>query len=139
MKGRGERVLIVEDNPDVRRVAVRQLIELGYQVTEADSGAAGLEALVQDHGVDLVFSDIVMPGGMTGIEMVAVARQQRPGLKALFTTGFTSAATANNGRVTGADLMISKPYRVSELAAKLREALAAEPPLARTSPVSKAS
>jgi PAS domain S-box-containing protein len=126
VKGRGERVLVVEDNIDVRRVAVRQLAELGYQVVEADSGAAGLEVLGQDHGVDLVFSDIVMPGGMTGIEMIATAREARPDLKALFTTGFTSAATANNNRVTGADMVISKPYRVTELAAKLREALAVE-------------
>jgi CheY-like chemotaxis protein len=127
VRGEGERILVVEDNPDVRRVAVRQLVSLGYQVAEADSGAAGLEALALDHGIDLVFSDIVMPGGMTGIEMVEAARAEAPGLKALFTTGFTSAATANNNRVTGADLMISKPYRVSDLAAKLREALAAAP------------
>ncbi|MBS0361737.1 MAG: response regulator [Proteobacteria bacterium] len=125
VKGRGERVLVVEDNLDVRRVAVRQLTELGYQVVEAENGLAGLEVLTQDHGIDLVFSDVVMPGGMTGIEMIAAARERRPGLKALFTTGFTSAATANNNRVTGADMVISKPYRVTELAAKLREALEA--------------
>jgi|GEM_PF-3248091 len=126
MKGRGERILVVEDNVDVRRVAVRQLSELGYQVVEADTGAAGLEVLAMDHGVDLVFSDVVMPGGMTGIEMIAAAREARPDLKALFTTGFTSAATANNNRVTGADMVISKPYRVTELAAKLREVLATQ-------------
>jgi len=134
VKGCGERVLVVEDNIDVRRVAVRQLTALGYQVVEADNGAAGLEVLAQDHGVDLVFTDIVMPGGMTGIEMIAAARQARPDLKALFTTGFTGAATANNRRVTGADMMISKPYRVTELAAKLREALAHEVPSAHDRP-----
>ncbi|THD59125.1 ATP-binding protein [Phenylobacterium sp.] len=138
VKGRGERVLVVEDNVDVRRVAVRQLTELGYQVLEADSGAAGLEALAADHGVDLVFSDIVMPGGMTGIEMIAAARETRPDLKALFTTGFTSAATANNNRVTGADMVISKPYRVTELAAKLREALAVDAAPAQDPPASAA-
>jgi PAS domain S-box-containing protein len=138
VKGRGERVLVVEDNTDVRRVAVRQLTELGYQVLEADNGAAGLEALAADHGVDLVFSDIVMPGGMTGIEMIAAARETRPDLKALFTTGFTSAATANNSRVTGADMVISKPYRVTELAAKLREALAVETAPAQKPPASAA-
>jgi len=136
VKGRGERILVVEDNVDVRRVAVRQLTELGYQVVEADNGAAGLEVLSQDHGVDLVFTDIVMPGGMTGIEMIAAAREARPDLKALFTTGFTSAATANNSRVTGADMVISKPYRVAELAAKLREALAAEVLAVRDPPAS---
>ncbi|HEY3948784.1 hybrid sensor histidine kinase/response regulator [Phenylobacterium sp.] len=138
MKGRGERVLVVEDNVDVRRVAVRQLTELGYQIVEADNGVAGLEVLAQDHGVDLVFTDVVMPGGMTGIEMIATARQTQPGLKALFTTGFTSAATANNARVTGADLVISKPYRVTELAAKLREALAQEVVSAQAPPASAA-
>src|SRR5579859_710083 len=139
VRGKGERILIVEDNPDVRRVAVRQLTDLGYQVAEADSGAAGLETLSLDHGVDLVFSDIVMPGGMTGIEMVQAARRDHPDLKALFTTGFTSAATANNNRVTGADLMISKPYRVADLAAKLREALASTPQsLSEEPPINKA-
>jgi CheY-like chemotaxis protein len=129
---------VVEDNVDVRRVAVRQLTELGYRIVEADNGVAGLEVLAQDHGVDLVFTDVVMPGGMTGIEMIAAARQARPGLKALFTTGFTSAATANNSRVTGADLVISKPYRVTELAAKLREALAQEVVSARDPPAAAA-
>ena len=138
VKGRGERVLVVEDNVDVRRVAVRQLTDLGYQVVEADSGMAGLEVLSHDHGVDLVFSDVVMPGGMTGIEMVAAARLARPDLKALFTTGFTSAATANNNRVTGADMVISKPYRVTELAAKLREALAQEVEVSQQPPASAA-
>jgi CheY-like chemotaxis protein len=125
VKGCGERVLVVEDNVDVRRVTVRQLTALGYQVVEAENGPDGLEVLAHDHGVDIVFTDIVMPGGMTGIEMIAAARQHRPGLKALFTTGF-SAAAANNNRLTGADLVISKPYRAADLAAKLREALAAE-------------
>jgi CheY-like chemotaxis protein len=124
VRGAGERILVVEDNPDVRRVAVRQITELGYEVVEADSGAAGLEILTLDHGIELVFSDIVMPG-MTGIDMVQAARRDRPGLKALFTTGFTSAAAASTGRVTGADMLISKPYRISELATKLREALGA--------------
>jgi PAS domain S-box-containing protein len=125
VKGCGERVLVVEDNVDVRRVTVRQLTALGYQVVEAENGPDGLEVLAHDHGVDIVFTDIVMPGGMTGIEMIAAARQHRPGLKALFTTG-SSAAAANNNRLTGADLVISKPYRAADLAAKLREALAAE-------------
>jgi PAS domain S-box-containing protein len=134
VRGRGERLLVVEDNVDVRRVAMRQLTELGYQVVEADSGAAGLAMLAGNHGIDLVFSDIVMPGGMTGIEMIAAAREAWPDLKALFTTGFTSAATANNNRVTGADMVISKPYRVTELATKLREALAVEIGTAQASP-----
>ncbi len=138
VKGRGERVLVVEDNVDVRRVAVRQLTALGYQVVEADTGAAGLEVLAGDHGIDVVFTDVVMPGGMTGIEMIAAAREARPDLKALFTTGFTSAATANNNRVTGADMVISKPYRVTELAAKLRETLAVDLASAQDPPASAA-
>jgi PAS domain S-box-containing protein len=121
--GEGERVLIVEDNPDVRRVVVRQLTDLGYEVVEAESGASGLAVLAADPTIDLLFTDIVMPGGMNGIEMVTTARLARPDLRVLFTTGFTSAAASIGGRLTGNDPLITKPYRRAALAAKLREAL----------------
>jgi signal transduction histidine kinase/ActR/RegA family two-component response regulator/HAMP domain-containing protein len=121
--GKGERVLVVEDNREVRRVAVRQLTELGYGVVEAEDARSGLQILHDDDAIDLVFTDIVMPGGMDGIEMIEQARQTNPTLRALFTTGFTRAAVANNNRATGSDLLITKPYRRAELAAKLREAL----------------
>jgi signal transduction histidine kinase/ActR/RegA family two-component response regulator len=122
--GRGERVLVVEDNPGVRRIAVRQLTDLGYEVVEADSGPAGLAAIRADPAIDLVFTDIIMPGGVTGIGMVEAARRARPGLRVLFTTGFASASALGGRHLTGAYPLISKPYRRADLAAKLREALA---------------
>jgi CheY-like chemotaxis protein len=123
VRGKGERVLVVEDNLEVRRVAVRQLTELGYRVAEAEDAKGGLQVLEADLAIDLVFTDIVMPGGMDGIEMIEQARILRPALRVLFTTGFTNAAVANNNRATGDDLLLSKPYRKADLAAKLREAL----------------
>jgi len=133
LKGGSARVLVVEDNADVRRIMVRQLIRLGYCVVEADSGATGLEALARDRDIELILTDIIMPGGMNGVELVAAAREARPGLKALFTTGFTNTAGADNNPVTGADPVIRKPYRVAELAAKLGEVLATETDSAQAS------
>ncbi len=124
VEGKGERVLVVEDNPDVRRVAVRQLTELGYFVVQAADGHEGLKAIAEDGEIDLVFTDIVMPGGMTGADMVEQARKSKPDLKVLFTTGFTAASTGA-GRPQGAkDRLLSKPYRRQDLAAALRQALA---------------
>ena len=121
----GEVVLLVEDNEQVRHVALRQLADLGYHVIEADNGEAALAVVERDPRVDLLFTDVVMPGGMTGMELVAAARARRPNLKVLYTTGFTEAAAANGGKFTGADVLLSKPYRRSELARKLREVLEA--------------
>jgi signal transduction histidine kinase/ActR/RegA family two-component response regulator len=120
-----ETVLVVEDNEEVRRIAVRQLGELGYRVLEAENGAAALRVLHANPGVDLLFTDVVMPGGMNGMELVETARRERPGLKVLYTTGFTEAAANTSGGFTGSDGLISKPYRKADLALRLREALEA--------------
>ena len=120
-------ILVVEDNPDVRAVAVRQLTELGYRVVEAPSGGAALEILKEDgHHIDLLFTDVVMPGGMTGDILASEARSARPGLKVLFTSGFPQATAIHNGGqameiVQGS--MLSKPYRKFELAQRVRETL----------------
>lgn len=121
--GNGERVLVVEDNAEVRHVAVRQLTDLGYTVIEAENGAEALKALDADPRIDLVFSDIILSGGMTGIEIVEAARRNRPSLRALFTTGFARAATVGGSHVSGEDVLITKPYRRADLAAKVREVL----------------
>lgn len=119
-----ETVLVVEDNEAVRRMAVRQLQELGYSVLEAENGAAALALLDSQPGIHLLFTDAVMPG-MSGIELVEHARRSKPALKVLYTTGFTEAAASTSSGFTGTDLLISKPYRKSDLAIRLREALEA--------------
>ncbi len=83
-----ESILLVDDNAEMRTVARRHLVSLGYRVSEAGSGPAALEILQDGDSFDLLFTDVVMPDGMTGYQLAAAARQVRPGLKVLFTTGY---------------------------------------------------
>jgi PAS domain S-box-containing protein len=116
-----EQILLVDDNTEMRSVARRHLVSLGYRVGEADSGPAALQILQADRAFDLLFTDVVMPDGMTGHQLAAAAQRLRPGLKVLFTTGYFRAEPVSN--TVGA--MIRKPYRRHELAASVRAALEA--------------
>jgi len=118
---KGERILVVEDDPRVRRVSVRRLKELGYAVVEVETGPAALEILDNGEPVDLLFTDIVMPGGMSGIELAREARARRPELKVLFTSGYAEPAVIEKGLLTANSGWLGKPYNIRELAAKLRE------------------
>ena len=121
-------VLVVEDNEDVRAVAVRQLTELGYEVIEASNAKVALEIIRRDAAIDLLFTDVIMPGGMTGDALAREARKLRPALKTLFTSGFAHAAIQSGGETSGipAASMLSKPYRKHELAQRIRDALKPE-------------
>ncbi len=124
--GGGERVLLVEDDELVRGFARSQLLGLGYEVTEADSGIAALEILRSDAPVDLLFTDVVMPG-MSGPELVGQARSLRPGLRVLYTSGYARDAIIREGRLDSGDRLLSKPYRRAELALQVRAALDEQP------------
>jgi PAS domain S-box-containing protein len=118
-----ESILVVEDDAMVREFTAAQLRRLGYRVTEARSGADALAILGQGAAVDLMLTDIVLPGGMTGRELSAEARRLRPSLKLLFTSGYTAGALENHvGNGHGVPLLV-KPYRVEELVRRVREAL----------------
>ena len=116
-------ILIVEDNIDVRKIVCKLLQDFGCSVLEANSGAAALEILQSDRKIDLMFSDVVMPGGMSGTELVQTARRLRPGIKTLLTTGFAEASLRNQAQFADAGEILSKPYRRQDLARKLREVL----------------
>jgi len=121
--GGDARILVVEDSGAVRQVAVTHLRAFGYSVVEAGSGREALEKLAADEAIDLLFTDVVMPGGMSGPQLAQEARKRRPGLKVLFTSGYAESAI---GGAPGAGLdgnLLSKPYRKEELARKLREVL----------------
>jgi PAS domain S-box-containing protein len=121
-KSRGESVLVVEDNPGVRRIVVRQLRDLEYQVFECERAAEALDVL-QREAVDLLFTDIVMPGGLDGVELARLARERWPTLKIVLTSGFPQARfDTSDGLLSGIQL-ISKPYSREELAAVLQQAL----------------
>jgi len=122
----GEIILAVDDNASVRATVVRQLRGLGYGVREADGPQAALEILDGADDIDLLFTDIVMPGGIDGTELASKARQKRPDLKVLFTSGFPGASLTNSGTLDPNDVLLSKPYRKHELAKALQEILHAE-------------
>ena len=116
-------ILVVEDNIDVRRIVCRLLRDFGCTVIEANSGQAALDILHSDKKIDLMFSDVVMPGGMSGTELVQAARRLRPSIKTLLTTGFAEASLRNQVQFADAGEIITKPYRRQDLARKLRSVL----------------
>ncbi|CAN5334883.1 hypothetical protein BH24PSE2_BH24PSE2_21050 [soil metagenome] len=118
-----ERVLVVEDDAAVRGIAVTLLGSLGYKTTEACSGREALEILDRDTDIELLFTDIVMPGGMNGAELARKAQDHRPGLKILFTSGHTENTIVRDGRLRPGTHLLGKPYRKQELALKVRQAL----------------
>jgi signal transduction histidine kinase len=120
----GETVLLVEDDEQVLGMAVDSLEELHYRVVVARNGREALAHLRRAERIDVMFSDVVMPGGMNGAQLAAEARQLRPGLKILLTSGYVGEHGA--GQVIGQELQVlNKPYRRDELAQKLRVVLAA--------------
>jgi CheY-like chemotaxis protein len=118
--GRGETVLVVEDDPRVRRLAVRRLAGLGYRVLEAADGPGALSVL-EASWVDLLFSDMAMPGGLTGVDLVRRARERQPGLPAVITSGYAvPESLADLPPGTG---WLPKPYTGLGLARALRAGL----------------
>jgi CheY-like chemotaxis protein len=99
------------------------LKDLGYSVIEVDNGPAALRILDQGNPIDLVFTDVVMPGGMTGLDLAREVRRRRPGLKVLFTSGYADPAMIEGGTLTANDGWLGKPYSRADLAYKLRELL----------------
>ena len=120
-RGNGERILVVEDQPSVRAVAVRQLENLGYAIVEAGDVGEAL-ALLERETVDLVFTDIVMPGGLTGFDLAAEIEARWPETGIVFTSGYT-ARGARSDRNGDDRPLLSKPYRRSDLAAAIHRAL----------------
>lgn len=115
-------ILVVEDDDLVRRYAEEQLTLLGYRVTSVRNGREALRILDGDTAVDLLFTDVVMPG-MNGRELARQALERRPTLKVLYTSGYTENAMAEHGRLDEGIQLLSKPYRGSELAARVSEVL----------------
>jgi PAS domain S-box-containing protein len=120
----GEMILVVEDNATVRKSVVTQLQQLGYRTLEAADGEEAIAILGLDPRIDLLFSDVVIPGGMSGWQLAAATRRRRPDVKILLTSGFPDKA-AEAGAGDRSEVMLSKPYRQHELACKLRQILQA--------------
>ena len=121
--GQGEMILVVEDDDDVRSAVVSMIHDLGYKSIEAAGGQAALDILRQDRKIDLMFSDVVMPGEMHGRRLGQAAQEIRPGLRIIFTSGYTENSIIHNGRLDEGVLLLSKPYRKEDLARKFRQVL----------------
>ena len=121
-----ETILVVEDDDELRKYASGVLEELGYRVMSAGTGAAALETLNGSHQIDLLLTDVVMPGGMNGRQLADNAVGRRQSLRVLYMTGYTRNAIIHQGRLDLGINMISKPFSFEELAAKVRQVLDAE-------------
>ena len=119
--GGNERILVVEDNPAMRSVVVRQLVELGYFVLAAANAKAALDILKAEK-IDLLLSDVIMPGGMDGYELVKTAINQYPSLKVILTSGFPETRLSGEDDFIKCVRLLSKPYRKADLAHVIREA-----------------
>lgn len=121
--GGDETILVVEDEEDVRATVVALLMEFGYRTLEAENGPKALDVLNAHDDIDLLFTDIMMPGGMRGPVLAHQAREIRPELKVLFTSGYAESAILHRGVLVSESEFIGKPYRKEELAVKLRTIL----------------
>jgi PAS domain S-box-containing protein len=119
--GCGETVLIIDDEPTVRMLVSEVLSELGYTPLEADDGPSGLGVLQSDARIDLLITDVGLPGGMNGRQIADAARLSRPDLKVLFITGYAENAAVGNGQLEAGMAVITKPFVMTSLAAKVRE------------------
>jgi len=122
-QAKGETVLVVEDDGDVRSSTVEMLGELGYQVVEAPDGDTGLRMLESRREISLLFTDVGLPGGMNGRQLADEARRRRAGLKVLFTSGYARNAIVHHGRLDPGVELLSKPFTFATLAARVRRLL----------------
>jgi len=123
VEGGHEAVLVVEDDALVRRYVVTQIKGLGYATLEASNAAEALDIIGNAATVDLLFTDVIMPGSMNGRQLVDETLRRRPSLKTLYTSGYTENAIVHHGRLDPGVLLLAKPYRTSDLARMIRKAL----------------
>ena len=118
-KGNQQHILVVEDEPMLRRFVVAMLDRLNYKTSQADNGEQALEILRTTPGICMLFSDIVMPGNLNGKELAEKALEEFPGLIVLFTSGYTENSIVHHGRLDAGVNFLAKPYQLRDLAQKL--------------------
>ena len=122
--GRGETILVVDDEPSVRMLLVDLLEDLGYLALDAEDGAGGLKLLQSDARIDLLITDVGLPGMMNGRQMADAARVGRPELKVLFITGYAETAMLDNGQLGPDMAILTKPFSIDTMAERVREMVA---------------
>jgi PAS domain S-box-containing protein len=123
--GQGETVLVVDDEPTVRILITDILEELGFAAIEASDSAAGLKILLSDARIDLLVTDVGLPGGMNGRQMADAGRVSRPDLKVLFITGYAENAAVGNGQLSPGMAVLTKPFPMEAMAARIRSMIEA--------------
>jgi CheY-like chemotaxis protein len=123
-RGAGETVLVVDDEATVRMLVEEVLVELGYHVLQADCGAVGLKILESTDRVDLLVTDVGLPGGMNGRQLADAALVSRPNLKVLFITGYAESAVIGEGRLKSGMHVLTKPFSLETLGLRVREIIA---------------
>ena len=124
-RGDGETVLIIDDEPTVRMLVSEVLSDLGYNALEAEDGAAGLKILNSGTRIDLLVTDVGLPGGLNGRQVADAARASRPGLKVLFITGYAENAVLSHGHLDPGMHVMTKPFAMDALATRIRELIEA--------------
>jgi len=122
-EGGDEFILLVEDDALVREYVVAQISRFGYHTLAASNAAEALAIIDQGERIDLLFTDVMLPGGMNGRQLATEALKRRPGLKVLYTSGYTENALVHHGRLDAGVLLLPKPYLSSDLARMIRIAL----------------
>jgi CheY-like chemotaxis protein len=128
LTGGSETILVVEDDELVRNFVITQLQSLGYRTVDAADGPGALKSITNGVTFDLLFTDVILPNGMTGRQLADEAIRHRPGLKVLYTSGYSDSAIVHQGRLDPGVMLLSKPYRKSQLARMIRQALAGHAP-----------
>jgi signal transduction histidine kinase len=123
IEGGNETILVVEDDALVRRYVITQIESLGYATLEAGNATDALALIDRHSGISLLFTDVIMPGPMNGRQLAIEAARRVPVLKTLYTSGYTENAIVHHGRLDYGVLLLAKPYRKSELARMIRQAL----------------
>ena len=121
--GDGEVVMVIDDEPTIRMLVAELLFDAGYAAIEAGDGPSGLKILESNARIDLLITDVGLPGGMNGRQVADAARLKRPDLKILFITGYAENAAVGNGLLDRGMSVVTKPFQMDELAAKIREML----------------
>jgi CheY-like chemotaxis protein len=125
LEGGDETILVVEDDSLVRGFVLTQLKSLGYLTLAAANATEALVVIDSPQRIDLLFTDMIMPGSMNGRQLADAAQQRRAALKILFTSGYSNEAIIHHGHLDAGVLLLAKPYRKSDLAQMIRTALAA--------------
>ncbi|WP_313103926.1 response regulator, partial [Brevundimonas sp.] len=117
--GHGETILVIDDEASVRNLVAEVLREHGYATLEAGDGPSGLRILEGEHRIDLLITDVGLPGGLNGRQVADAARMRRPDLKVLFITGYAENAAVGNGLLEPGMEVMTKPFAMTDLASKV--------------------